>query len=118
MNAGENPSSSRTSGRFTARTVVPVPLRAVVGKRELSTSLGADRREALRKLPGVVARFNETLSAAKLHLAPSSALTGSAPSKTTWSPADAARRHFAEELAFDLKLRDADHRYAMIRLSR
>jgi len=43
------------SGRYSARLVVPKALRALVGKAELETQLGADRRQALAKLPGAVA---------------------------------------------------------------
>ena len=52
-------------GRFHARVVVPQRLRKIIGRTELSAPLGADRREALRKLPSVVAQFHDRLTAAE-----------------------------------------------------
>ena len=43
------------AGRYHARIVVPERLRPILKKVELSAALGADRREALRKLPAVPA---------------------------------------------------------------
>ena len=57
-------------GRYYARVAVPERLRAVVGKRELLAPLGADRGDALARLPGAVAGFYSTLDRAKRGLTP------------------------------------------------
>jgi hypothetical protein len=49
------------AGRYHARIVVPKRLHPTLKKVELSVALGADRREALRKLPAVVARISGRL---------------------------------------------------------
>ena len=51
--------------RYYARIVVPQPLRAVIGKIELREALGADRREALRKLPVSLAAFAKDIDRAR-----------------------------------------------------
>jgi hypothetical protein len=55
-------------GRFYARLSVPTSLKTIVGKRELLEALGSDRRTALRKLPGVIAKMLSTLDAARLQV--------------------------------------------------
>ncbi|WP_217630716.1 DUF6538 domain-containing protein [Paracoccus tibetensis] len=52
-------------GRFFARLVVPKALRAIVGKSELRTPLGPDRRSALKHLPGAVAVLQHELAQAE-----------------------------------------------------
>lgn len=48
------------------RKVVPQPLRAIVGKRELTATLGTkDPAEARRKAPAVMERFNAIIESAK-----------------------------------------------------
>ncbi|WP_434057389.1 DUF6538 domain-containing protein [Bradyrhizobium japonicum] len=57
--------SDPTGWRYHARVVVPERLRSILKKVELSASLGADRREALRKFPSVVARFHAQIAEAE-----------------------------------------------------
>ncbi len=52
-------------GRFFARLVVPKELRAIVGKSELRTPLGPDRRGAMKLLPTAVAAMQAEISRAK-----------------------------------------------------
>jgi hypothetical protein len=53
------------NGRYSARLVVPMNLRPLVGKAELETQLGGDRRQALAKLPGAVAALQATIATAE-----------------------------------------------------
>ncbi len=98
--------------RFHARIVVPKRLRPIVGKVELSAPLGADRRQALRKLPAVVASIQDKIAAAERRYLRSS------PEKTKVArprPLDdlqIARIHLAEGLSTDEFFRDSDRRYA------
>ncbi|MFZ1341191.1 MAG: DUF6538 domain-containing protein [Paracoccaceae bacterium] len=52
-------------GRFYARMAVPAALRKIVGKSELVTALGGDRRAALKLLPEAVAAFHRRLNEAQ-----------------------------------------------------
>ncbi len=98
------------SGRYYARVVVPHRLRSILGKRELTSPLGADRREALRKLPAAVAGFQDMLASAEARLAaPTQRAT---PRRRSVDPIELARVHFAEANAFDEEARNADPRYA------
>lgn len=54
------------NGRFHTRIVVPRRLRETIGRVELSTPLGADRRRALRLLPAAVARIQDRLHQAEI----------------------------------------------------
>lgn len=45
------------NGRYHARLVVPKDLQRIVGKTELRTPLGGDKREALKQHPGAVAQL-------------------------------------------------------------
>jgi hypothetical protein len=49
------------NGRYHARLVVPKGLRRIIGKTELCTPLGADRREALKLLLGGVAQLQHKI---------------------------------------------------------
>ncbi|QEU09543.1 DUF6538 domain-containing protein [Paracoccus yeei] len=52
-------------GRFYARVAVPVALQPILGKKELTAPLGADRREATRALPSAVAALQAQIGHAK-----------------------------------------------------
>lgn len=52
-------------GRFFARLVVPKELRGIVGKSELRTPLGPDRRGAIKLLPTAVAAMQAEIIRAK-----------------------------------------------------
>ena len=79
-------------GRYYARVAVPERLRAVVGKRELLAPLGADRGDALARLPGAVAGFYSTLADAK---------RGVPPARPAVSIPHAAHDLYARELRLD-----------------
>lgn len=53
------------NGRYYARLVVPKSLREIVGKRELTAALGADRSKAAKLLPRLIADMQSQLSAAQ-----------------------------------------------------
>jgi integrase len=55
----------RDGRHFYARVAVPVGLRSVLGKRELTAPLGPDRSLAIKALPGVVAEMKEQIRAAR-----------------------------------------------------
>ncbi|SIT10887.1 hypothetical protein SAMN05421772_1197 [Paracoccus saliphilus] len=97
-------------GRFFARLVVPKDLRKIIGKTELRSSLGPDRRTAMKHLPGAVAVMQDQLARAERQLAAS----GAKPiqfGRYPLAPDQIAARHYARRLAFDEELRQ-DHRYA------
>jgi len=89
-------------GRFWARLAVPAALRSRIGKRELLTPLGSDRREALRHLPAAIADMVATIEAARARVpAPPP------PRSRPLFPLQVARAHYNDELALDTARRDA-----------
>lgn len=52
------------NGRYHARLVVPKDLQGIVGKTELRTPLGGDYRQALKLLPGAVAKLQHQIGLA------------------------------------------------------
>jgi hypothetical protein len=63
--AGEVRNLLNRDGRYFARVTVPKDLREILGKRELRSSLGPDRRDALRKLPVAVAKLLDAIAGAR-----------------------------------------------------
>ncbi|MFB9223437.1 DUF6538 domain-containing protein [Paracoccus cavernae] len=57
-------------GRFFARLVVPKDLRAIIGKSELRTPLGPDRRAAIKMLPTAVAAMQAEIAVAGRRVRP------------------------------------------------
>jgi hypothetical protein len=84
------------NGRYFARLAVPASLRKHVGKRELLKPLGGDRAEALRKLPGCIAEFQEALALAR---------RGESLPPPAVSAPHAARELYRRELEIDLMRR-------------
>jgi hypothetical protein len=88
------------NGRYTARLSVPAALRPIIMKRELLESLGPDRADALRKLPGAIGRMQDVLNAARQELD-----AGRKPSSPPPTPGrilslrNLAKAHFDAELA-------------------
>jgi hypothetical protein len=89
---------------------VPKKLRAAVGQSELSVALGPDKRQALRKLPAAVARFQEQIAEAER----SRASAGASKPPVSFEPVQAARALYDRSLAFDSELRDHTPLYAQI----
>jgi len=93
-------------GRFYARLAVPAKLKEIVGKRELLEKLGPDRRTALRKLPGVIAKMLSTLDAARLQT-----IAKAEPAKPRYGQIlnehQIARTYYESELFSDSEDRDA-----------
>lgn len=98
--AGSYRHLSVRDGRYSARVVIPERLRPILGKRELVAALGGDRREALRKLPGVVASFHNQIDAAERQIAPTRRPRAS-------SAHELARIHYSEALTLDDRECDA-----------
>ena len=97
------------SGRYHARLVVPKDLRDVVGKTELRSPLGADYRQALKLLPGAVARLQHQIAQAERKAVQGHAQAGAA--RYPLAPDQLALSHYNQRLAFDDVLRN-DPRYA------
>lgn len=96
------------SGRYHARLVVPKDLRKIVGKTELREPLGGDYRQALKLLPGAVARLQHQIA-----LAEREAGQKSAAPRYPLAPDQIAHSHYVQRLAFDDRLRN-DPRYASV----
>lgn len=96
------------SGRYSARLVVPKHLRPIVGKAELETQLGSDRRQALASLPGAVAGLQ-----AKIAVAERKANGGKpVPVRYPMSAEEIAIATYHSLIAFDLDIREQDPRFA------
>lgn len=92
------------SGRYHARLVVPKDLRDVVGKTELRSPLGADYRQALKLLPGAVARLQHQIAQAERKAGQGHAQAGAA--RYPLAPDQLALSHYNQRLAFDDLLRN------------
>ena len=88
-------------GRYFARVVVPTEFRELVGKRELLTPLGPDRRNALKRLPSAVAAHLDTIATARRIAA-----AGKAPPNRSVSNIEIARLHYEALLREDEQLRN------------
>jgi site-specific recombinase XerD len=89
------------SGRYWARLSVPQALRSIVNKRELLESLGPDRVEALRKLPGAIGRMHDVLQAARDEQKPLSKPKVPTIPGRALSLRNLAGVHFDSEMAID-----------------
>ena len=96
-------------GRYYARLAVPERLRKTVGKRELRTPLGADRREALKLLPGAVAQLQHQIAQAERKVGHNAQRE---TARYPLAPDQIALSHYRQRLAFDDELRN-DPRYAI-----
>lgn len=92
------------SGRYHARLVVPKDLRDVVGKTELRSPLGADYRQALKLLPGAVARLQHQIAQAERKAGQGISQAGAA--RYPLAPDQIALSHYNQRLAFDDLLRN------------
>jgi integrase len=98
-------------GRYFARLVVPKELRQFVGKTELRSPLGPDRREAMKKLPGAVALLQHEIALAERRAADAGqrhVTTGRYPLAAD----QIALRNYQSRLAFDDQLRNMDARHS------
>ena len=89
------------NGRYWARLSVPAALRSIVNKRELLESLGPDRTEALRRLPGAVGRMHDVLVAARAEQKPASRPMVPTTRGRILSLRNLAGAHFENEMAID-----------------
>lgn len=108
--AGKTRHLLERAGRYYARIVVPERLRSIVNKAELSVALGADRREALRKLPAAVARFQQQIADAEERCKSPAESTRAA---VAFDAVRAARALYDSALAFDSELRNLTPLYAL-----
>jgi integrase len=89
------------NGRYWARLSVPAALRPIINKRELLESLGPDRTEALRKLPGAVGRMHDVLVAAREEHRPAiKPMAPTVPGRAL-SLRNLAGAHYDSEMAID-----------------
>lgn len=89
-------------GRYYARIVVPKPLRSLFdGRWEMSAPLGADRREALRRLPSAVAEIQSQLEAARAQLRTAYRPKVQARPGKSLTDRQMAAQHYGTELALD-----------------
>lgn len=104
------------SGRYYARKVVPSELRAIIGSREITKALGADRRHALQSLPAALASIHARLDHARQVLATQLAHTSDQANRRLqpMSPEELARVHYNERLALDDYLRNESPAWASI----
>lgn len=98
------------ASHYHARIRVPVALQPIVGKVELLTPLGSDRRAALRRLPGAVAALQDRLDRARASLAQGTRPRAARPRPL--DPEEMARIHYARAVESDSFFRNADRRYA------
>lgn len=97
------------NGRYYARLTVPVSLRPIVGKRELTEPLGADRTMAIRLLPSAIHRMHMELDQARDRAAAASPPT---PSKRrTMNVRQLALAHYNAEMDHDTLLRSLPGAY-------
>jgi integrase len=102
-------------GRYFARLLIPKHLRQHFGnKTERRTSLGPDRREALRNLPGAIAALQREISDAERTRAPQGQASRAATARYPMTPQEIAASHYQRRLRFDEELRNADSRYAQV----
>jgi integrase len=99
-------------GRHYARVAVPPELRNLVGKRELTKALGADRSEALRRLPGAVAAMQVTIVDAR-HRASNGSGKPVPRAGAPLTAREMAAIHYQDQERFDEEARNADHRFPM-----
>ena len=107
------------NGRYYARLVVPAELRDVVGQREFAKALGADYREAKRKLPIVLGPWFEQLAKARRHVAGDSVqqVTGANPAYPMTHD-QLAQAHYIYELESDaVERRHSDYDEALVSFS-
>ena len=83
-------------GRYNARNSVPSELRSVIGKTELLTPLGADRRTAIRDLSRAVAHHQDQLAEARRQLS-----SQNDPPNRPLTSDEIAQAHYLEELNHD-----------------
>lgn len=98
-------------GRWFARLVVPKELRAYVGKTELRTALGADYREALKKLPGAVALLQHQIALGERRAGEAGARMP-AVARYPLAPDQIALRNYQARLQFDEETRNRYPAYA------
>lgn len=96
------------NGRHSARLVVPKHLRPIVGKAELETQLGPDRRQALARLPGAVAYLQAKIAVAERQA------NGGKPvaARFPMTAEEIAVANYQSMIAFDLEIRERDPRFA------
>lgn len=103
--AGRTRHLKEKDGRFYARIAVPAALRSAIGRSELVTPLGGDRRTALRLLPEAAAELLRRLDEAR----PQEALAAKVPTKAagrSLSIEQLAVKSYKDRLRQDSMLRE------------
>ncbi|MBA3449045.1 MAG: hypothetical protein H0T56_15850 [Pseudaminobacter sp.] len=110
--AGKIRNLKEQHGRYSARLVVPKELRHLVGRTELETQLGGDRRQALAKLPSAVAALHAKIAVAERKLNAGKLITTRYPMTVE----EIAFANYQSMTAFDLEIRDHDPRFARMEI--
>ncbi|RDJ22831.1 hypothetical protein DWF00_05530 [Bosea caraganae] len=109
MRAGKIRNLLPRNGRYYARLTVPASLRPIVGKRELTEPLGADRAVAIRLLSSAIHRMQMELDQARDRV---TALNPAAPSRRRpLSVRQMALAHYGRELERDDAARSLPNAY-------
>ena len=101
------------NNRYYARLTVPVALRGVVGKRELTEALDADKRIAYRMLPAALANMHRTIDAARIQTKTVAKARTQPIRGKRMSPNEMAIAHYNDQVRFDSEARNTDYRYSM-----
>lgn len=95
------------AGRHYARMAIPSELQSILGKREFSAALGADRKAALTALHGVIDGWHREIAAARAQVTSGTARPAPRPSpRRKLSPVEIAAQHLQDRLAYDAAIRD------------
>lgn len=97
------------NGRYYARLTVPAPLRPIVGKRELTEPLGADRTAAIRLLSSAIHRMQIELDQARDRLTLANPATPSR--RRPMNVRQLAIAHYNAEMDHDTLLRSLPGAY-------
>jgi len=110
--AGKTRHLKEKGGRFYARIAVPAALKVIMGKSELVTALGGDRRAALRLLPEAVSTLQKRLETAGHQVTKAASVT--AKRQRELSVEYLAVQSYKERLAQDTILREESSAWASI----
>lgn len=96
------------NGRYSARLIVPIHLRSIIGKTELEIQLGGDRKVALTRLPGALASLQGKIGVAEHQATAGNPVTARYPMTND----EIAFANYQSLVAFDTELRAQDPRFA------
>lgn len=109
--AGRTRYLKEKDGRFYARIAVPSEMKSAIGKSELVTALGGDRRAAMRLLPEAVAALQKQLDAER---PPGAVMTSVPAAKRKLTIEQLAVLSYKDRLQQDTMLREASSAWARV----